>query len=104
MKTPDWIDRLRPMPGRVLVKTEPRRAAHGGVELHIQGREINHFARVLAVGRLRSEAIPEVRPGDRVHLEHLGWPLQEYTDDGLHMVVHYDAITGVVEEGVACEF
>lgn len=104
------LERIQSTTGnRVLVRTEPRETEVGGV-IVTAGKEKNRWARVLKVPdkirkRTRTkkeiEFEPDVQPGDRVFL--LQWAhhqggrqlAEEYSDDGMLMLVDYDWIGGV---------
>ena len=102
-------DNLRPICDKVLVRTDPRPKSSGGIVLANSNKEKMRTATVLSTPRphyqwrkewrrwIRVEPDPAIKPGARVILTKLSIKAEDYSDDGMRMVVDYDDI-GAVEE------
>lgn len=102
-------DNLKPIGDRVLVRTDPRPEKSNGVIMPHTAREKLRTATVLTHPNVHHEwskglkrwvkvvPDPAVKPGARVLLTKLSVDAQDYSDEGMLMVVHYKDI-GAVEE------
>ncbi len=94
---------LQPIGDRVVVKTDPRPTSSGGINLTAGGREKMRTATVIAGPQPHWKGTrwvvpdPDVKPGARVLLTKLSVKSEDYSDDGMVMVVKYEDI-GAVEE------
>jgi co-chaperonin GroES (HSP10) len=96
-------ERFKGVGDKVLVKTDPRPTMEGSLHLPQHTREKMRTATILSQpkphwrGRQWVVPDPAVRPGARVLLTKFSVKSEDYSDDGIKMVVRYEDI-GAVEE------
>lgn len=96
-------ENLQTVCDKVLVRTDPRPKKIGSILDPTVGREKMRTATVISRprphwrGRLWVTPDPAVKPGAKVLLTKFSIKSEEYSDDGMLMVVRYEDI-GAVEE------
>ena len=99
----DIPENLLPVGDKVVVRTDPRPTMSGSLHLPQNSREKMRTATVIAgpqphwKGRSWVVPDPDVKPGARVLLTKFSVKSEDYSDDGMLMVVRYEDI-GAVEE------